>query len=151
MVGSGSDESRLRRLADRLGLERSLSWIPWMDRKDLVHLYPEFDLFLFPSLHDSGGMAVLEAMSFGLPVVCLDLGGPGMSVNETCGQVIPTRGRTEDELVSLISCGLSRFLSDPDILEQMSMGARRRVASLSWQATVTETYSRLEQCLRARS
>jgi glycosyltransferase involved in cell wall biosynthesis len=95
VVGSGSDESRLKRLAQRLGLGESLSWVPWMDREDLIQLYSEFDLFLFPSLHDSGGMAVLEAMSFGLPVLCLDLGGPGISVDNTCGRVIPTEDHTE--------------------------------------------------------
>jgi len=54
VVGSGSDESRLKRLGQRLGLGESLSWVPWMDREDLIRLYSEFDLFLFPSLHDSG-------------------------------------------------------------------------------------------------
>lgn len=140
VVGSGSDESRLKRLTRRLDLEHSVSWIPWMDTDDLARLYAEFDLFLFPSLHDSGGMAVLEAMSFGLPVLCLDLGGPGISVDDTCGRVIRTRDHTEEELAQLISACLSEFLLDPSILKPLSVGARRRVASFSWQATVANTY-----------
>ena len=34
------------------------------------------DAFLFPSLHDSASFAVAEAVSLGVPVVCLDRGGP---------------------------------------------------------------------------
>ena len=141
VLGSGSDESRLKRLAQRLGLGESLSWVPWMDREDLIQLYPEFDLFLFPSLHDSGGMAVLEAMSFGLPVLCLDLGGPGISVDNTCGRVVPTEDHTEEEVVRLMSACLSELLCNPAILESLSMGTRRRVALLSWQAIVANTYA----------
>lgn len=34
------------------------------------------DVFLFPSLHDEGGWVVGEALAAGLPVVCIDRGGP---------------------------------------------------------------------------
>ena len=46
--------------------------------KPCCELFGSHDLFLFPSLHDSGGFVVLEALSHGLPVVCLDLGGQRM-------------------------------------------------------------------------
>lgn len=140
VVGSGSDEPRLKRLTQRLHLEKSLTWIPWMDRKDLVQLYSQFNLFLFPSLHDSGGLVVLEAMTFGIPVLCLDLGGPGMNVDNQCGRVIPTGDRTEEELVRLMSDCFCELLSNPAILESLSIGARSHVASLSWQAVVAKTY-----------
>jgi len=87
-------------------------------------------------------MAVLEAMSFGLPVLCLDLGGPGISVDNTCGCVIPTEDHTEQEVVRLMSARLSELLYDPAILESLSAGTHRRVALLSWQAIVANTYGR---------
>jgi glycosyltransferase involved in cell wall biosynthesis len=140
VVGSGSDQARLQRLAHRLGIADSVTWIPWMDRKDLIQSYSQFNLFLFPSLHDSGGMAVLEAMNFGIPVLCLDLGGPAMSVDENCGRVIPTGNRSEKEVVRLMSDCLSALASDPTALESLSRGALRHVASLTWQAVVARTY-----------
>ena len=48
-------------------------------------------------------MVVLEAMSYGLPVICLDLGGPGQIVNDSCGRVISTKNKTEKELIQHIS------------------------------------------------
>jgi glycosyltransferase involved in cell wall biosynthesis len=140
IVGSGSDESRLKRLAQNLDLGESLSWIAWLEREDLIQLYTDFDLFIFPSLHDSGGMAVLEAMSFGLPVLCLDLGGPAIAVDNTCGRVIPTEGRTEEEVVRLMATCLSELLCNLAVLNSLSMGARRQIASISWQAVVANTY-----------
>jgi len=49
VVGSGSDEPRLKRLTHRLGIEQSVTWISWMDRKDLIQFYSQFNLFLFPA------------------------------------------------------------------------------------------------------
>jgi glycosyltransferase involved in cell wall biosynthesis len=144
VVGFGTDESRLKRLAQQLGIEASISWVPWLERwEDLIQLYREFDLYVFPSLHESGGLAVLEAMGFGLPVLCLDLGGPGLTVDNTCGRVIPAEDRTEEEVVRLMSASLSEFLSDPAILESLSTGSRRRIASVSWQAVVENTYGQV--------
>ena len=151
VVGSGSDEPRLKRLTQRLGIEQSVTWIPWMDRKDLIQFYSHFNLFLFPSLHDSGGLAVLEAMSFGIPVLCLDLGGPAMSVNNNCGRVIPTTNRSENEVVQLIADCLAAFLSDPSALESLSRGARSHVTSLTWQAVVAKTYDAITAFQREHS
>ena len=41
-------------------------------------------LFSFPS-HEGAGMVVAEAMSFGLPVVCLNNEGPGEFITTNCG------------------------------------------------------------------
>jgi len=147
VVGSGSDEKRLKHLARRLGIQDCVTWIPWMDRKDLIDFYSQFDLFLFPSLHDSGGLVVLEAMSFGLPVLCLDLGGPAMSVDNTCGRVIPTPNRSEEQVVQLMSECLHELLADPAILESLSHATRSRAASLSWQAVIAATYNSFSTCL----
>lgn len=46
------------------------------------------DIFLFPSF-EGGGMVVLEAMAAGLPVVCLDYGGPGEMVTDD--EILPPR------------------------------------------------------------
>ena len=40
--------------------------------------------FLFPS-HEGAGMVVTEALSFGLPVICLDNAGPGELIDSSSG------------------------------------------------------------------
>jgi glycosyltransferase involved in cell wall biosynthesis len=140
IVGTGYEERRLRRLADRLKLGNCVEWISWMPRKELLRKYSEFDLFLFPSLHDSGGMAVLEALTVGLPVVCLDLGGPGMLVDRTCGVVIPARGLDENQVVAQITGTLTELLSNPVWRSELSDGALRRSRALTWEANVQNVY-----------
>jgi glycosyltransferase involved in cell wall biosynthesis len=140
IVGTGYEEKRLRRLANRLKLDGCVEWISWVPRKDLLRKYSDFDLFLFPSLHDSGGMAVLEALAAGLPVICLDLGGPGILVDHTCGMVIPTAGLDEDHVIASTTETLSQLLNNPEKLGHLSEGAFRRARQLTWDANVQTVY-----------
>ena len=75
-----------------------------MDRlassREVEDRYRSADIFVFPSLRDSGGLVVLEAMAHGLPVVCADLGGPGLIVDETCGRAVSAKGKNKRQLAS---------------------------------------------------
>jgi glycosyltransferase involved in cell wall biosynthesis len=143
IIGSGKDRMRLDRLATELGVTDRISWIPWMPREELLKTYNKFDLFVFPSMHDSGGTAVLEAMSFGLPVLCLDLGGPAMSVTNECGCVIRTGEATGDQVVASIAGYITEVLANPSLLKASSVAARKRVQCLTWITIVERVYNRL--------
>ena len=70
LVGSGSDESRLRGLAgDRVRFE------PPRDRDGLLELYAAADVFVLPSRSEPWGMVLNEAAAAGLPLVATDESG----------------------------------------------------------------------------
>jgi glycosyltransferase involved in cell wall biosynthesis len=140
VIGEGYDAPRLKRIASRLNLGDRVKWMPWMPREALLSIVTDFDLFLFPSLHDSGGMAVLEALSFGLPVVCLDLGGPSEFVNDSCGRVARTTGVDESRVVEQIAAFVFELTQDPHKLKQLSEGARKRANSFTWEVNVRNVY-----------
>jgi glycosyltransferase involved in cell wall biosynthesis len=92
-IGSGSYQLKAAALARRLGIESKVLFPGRVPREQVLQEYEKYHVFLFPSLHDSGGFAVLEAMAQGLPVICLDCGGPAISVRDGCGIRIPMLGR----------------------------------------------------------
>ncbi len=70
LIGKGKDESRLRAEAEPLS---NVRFVGWSDQ--LADYYAVMDLFIFPSRTEALGSAVLEAMSFGLPVLASEVGG----------------------------------------------------------------------------
>ncbi len=77
VLGSGPDLPRLHRLARRYGVQHRVDFRGWQPRDEVLRVMrEEADVFLFPSLHDDSPLAVAEALAVGLPVVCLDHGGP---------------------------------------------------------------------------
>lgn len=107
LVGSGPYAMTLHALADRLGLDAGrITWLSHVPQTELFALYARSHCFVFPSLHDSSGNVVLEAQSFGLPVICLDLGGPSTLVSRASAWVVDTGGRDETAVVEGIADGL---------------------------------------------
>jgi glycosyltransferase involved in cell wall biosynthesis len=95
VVGSGNFMASVRKLAARLGLEQRVEFRGRLPRQETLNLYSHFDLFVLPTLHDTGGYAVIEAMFHGLPVVCLDCGGPRLAVKDGAGVRVPLGSRKQ--------------------------------------------------------
>lgn len=142
VIGRGPDEAWLHGLACELEIADSIEWVPWMQRDRLLDLYAQFDILLFPSLRDSGGMVVLEALSRGVPVVCLDLGGPGVMVDETCGRKIRTANRSESEVVSAMAAEMIALAGNPRSLAVLKAGAMERARQFTWPRALERLYSR---------
>lgn len=67
LIGSGSQEDHLRSLSKSLNLERNIIFIG--QTTDIYSYYPLFDCFVISSKSEGLSIALLEALSFGLPVI----------------------------------------------------------------------------------
>jgi glycosyltransferase involved in cell wall biosynthesis len=143
LFGCGPAERWLRDLAKKCGVADAVEFIGHIPRQQLADSLLGYKALVFPSLHDSGGLAILEALSKGLPVVCLDLGGPGIMVNSSCGIVVSTAHADEAETVSSIANAMvSLGTMTPSEFKRLSTGAITRAHELSW-SSLTE---RIVQC-----
>ena len=125
IVGSGDYETRLRVRAERLGVAKQLIWLGRLPREKVLELYPDYDVLLFPSLHDTGGYAVIEAMFNALPVICLDSGGPAVAVGENCGVKIPLTSHAQ--VVAGLAMGIRLYHQERERLSRDGKAARQRV------------------------
>lgn len=136
MIGQGPQGERWRQLADALGIADRVTWIPWMKQDELLAAYASFDVFLFPSLHDSSGNVVLEAMAAGLPVVCLDLGGPARMVDAACGRVVEVDWLSEAQVAAGLANALHELAGDAALLANLKRGALTRAGQFGWRQVV---------------
>src|SRR6202020_2167039 len=105
-----------------------IEFIPWLPQQHLFALYGNHDLLVFPSLHDSSGNVVLEALSHGLPVMCLDLGGPPQIVTPHAGIVVSTAGRSTMGVAAAVAEEMQRLFAEPARLAALSAGAIARAS-----------------------
>ena len=140
MVGAGPDGRRWRQLCQALDISHAVNWNDWIRHTEIGAVYGSHDVFLFPSLHDSSGSVVLEAMSYGLPVVCFDLGGPGVLVTQDSGVVVPTARRNSDQLVAGLAEAMQGLAARPDQFCRLQLGALARARKLTWRFAVEHVY-----------
>lgn len=130
LVGSGPEKEYYKKIIKENNVDTYVDIIEWIDRNDLMKIYEESSVFLFPS-HEGAGMVVAEALSFGLPVVCLANEGPGQFINSSCGIGVPV-SNYENTVVQL-GDALIKLHSDNTLLNQMSIGARKQYEEkFSW-------------------
>ena len=148
IIGKGHYENGLKKIESSQNIKK-INWISWIKQEKLFEIYKESDCFLFPSLHDSSGNVVLEALSQGLPVICLDLGGPGQIVTNDCGRVINTKNKSEREVIDDITMALEELYNNPVLRKKLSEGALQRAKEFEWSKIVKDTYYNIEKELFA--
>jgi glycosyltransferase involved in cell wall biosynthesis len=127
IVGKGPEESRLKADVHRFKLDQSVYFAPWMPKSEVLGLYSTHDALLFPSLHDSSGTVVMESIAHGRPVICLDLGGPPVTVDEHCARIVSPRGKNEEQVIQGIADAILEFSRmDSRDWEEMRRAAVRR-------------------------
>lgn len=145
IMGDGPERERLRLLAKRLGISDQVTFWGWVPRVEALDKLGECDVLVHPSLHDSGGWACLEAMAAGRPVICLDLGGPGVQVTRETGFKVPAI--KPKQAVSDLASAMSRLALDPKLRSQMAEAGRERTRqTFSWEkraSRVAESYATL--------
>ncbi|RBP47442.1 glycosyltransferase involved in cell wall biosynthesis [Roseimicrobium gellanilyticum] len=124
VLGDGPERGYLEQLAKNLSVADRVQFSGSVPREEALRATTNAAGLLFPSLHDSGGYAVIEAMAAGLPVICLNLGGPGLFVNEDCGWVI--EADTPDQTVEELAHALRAFADSPEERHKRGAAARER-------------------------
>jgi glycosyltransferase involved in cell wall biosynthesis len=141
IIGDGGDREWLIGIARAAGVSDAVEWIRGKPQREIWQQYCESAAFVFPSLHDSGGMVVLEALSAGLPVICLDLGGPGSIVDDSCGIAVRTGGKDERAVIRSLAEAMVKVCLDSDYRAQLSTHAPERAAEMTWDAAADAIYS----------
>jgi glycosyltransferase involved in cell wall biosynthesis len=122
LVGTGPEKEMYQKIIAENNVQDYVQIIEWMERKELMQLYQQSSVFLFPS-HEGAGMVVAEALSFGLPIVCLNNEGPGEFINDCCGFAIPKLDY--DNTILELSKALQQLFLDSTLLHSMSIEARK--------------------------
>ncbi|MGH9309515.1 MAG: glycosyltransferase [Vicinamibacterales bacterium] len=140
LAGEGPEREWLARLANRLGMDRVVTFRGAVSNP--AALYECADLFALPSHSEGSPNALLEAMAAGMPVVASDVGGVAEIVAHGRTGLLVRRGDTQ-----ALAASLQRLAADPDLRRQLGAAARAHVrrchAVEARTRAVLDIYSRL--------
>jgi glycosyltransferase involved in cell wall biosynthesis len=149
-IGSGNYETAARRLAFDLGLADRVTFAGRLPRNRVLELYSDYDVFLFPSLHDTGGYAVIEAMFYELPVICLDCGGPAVAVQPGCGIKVPLGPRAD--VIESLARAIGTYQKNPLLLREHGTAARKRILeTYDWPKKAEQMNAKYEEAVTRRT
>jgi L-malate glycosyltransferase len=136
LIGDGPERSQAERWVRELGLEARVLFLGKQD--SFVELLASADVFLLPSEQESFGLAALEALSCGVPVVASDVGGvPELVDSGETGYLAPVGDvrAMADRVLSLVG--------DPARWRAFSQRARQRVLERFQLGPAMERYEAL--------
>lgn len=90
-------------------------------RSDVAKFLSDADFFVFPSLHENLSNALIEAMSYGLPVIATDTGGNTEVLQRGGGVLVPPAE------VEPLANAIHRFIGDVELRKKLGVEARQVV------------------------
>ncbi len=128
VAGEGDALEDWKREVAELGMSGRVTFTGPISRAALADLYAHASALVFPGLRDSGGSSLLEAMSIGLPAICLDWGGPAEMVDGSSGFKIPVT--SVDETLRAMGDAFRQIHRDPELARQIGLAGAKRCREL---------------------
>jgi len=108
-VGSGPLEDELKEKAGALGVGGSVTFAGFINQAEIVSYYALADIFVLPSVHETWGLVVNEAMCAGCAVIVSSLVGSGYDLVDGNGLVF------ESDNIEALTSAISVVLDEENI------------------------------------
>lgn len=148
IVGDGPLRPFLEQEVARLQLNHRVRFDGSLPREEVMNACRDAHGFLYPSLHDSGGNAVIEAMAAGNPILHLAYGGPDLLVPDSAGWKV--RAETPEQAVDGLADALEQFAASAAARTRCGEAAREHVLQHhTWRQRGTQLRAVYAQMLNA--
>jgi glycosyltransferase involved in cell wall biosynthesis len=123
---------------DKLGIRPWIVWPGWIGRDALPAFYAMAEALLLPSLYESFGLPLVEAMLSGCPIVTANRYAPQELVGQAGILVDP-------ESTDSIANGISEVVTNRELRQKLVCAGRERGRNFSWRKCAQETLRVLEE------
>lgn len=127
VAGSGQEESRLKQLAESLGLSDSVRFTGRVETADMPDLYRSARVSLNPSTVDNMPNSVLEALAAGVPVVSTRVGGVPYIVEHDKTALLVEPGAVPEMAAAIV-----RILTEPALAQRLRAAGLAEAQMYTW-------------------
>lgn len=137
---AGWEQSEAYQLVKEAGAAARVKFLGFIDIQELVALYRNAELFVYPSLYEGFGIPILEAFSSGCPVIASNV----TSIPEVAGDA----ALCVDPLsVEAIKTTMLQVLQDDALRATLAQKGYARARQFTWEETARQTFAIYEACL----
>jgi glycosyltransferase involved in cell wall biosynthesis len=134
---SGPEIPHLKKLAARLGLTSEIIFGGTMTREDYQQELGKTHIYLLPSMRETVGLTMMEAMLAGCVPIVANNGGPRFAVSDDCGYRIPVG--TASQMIEAIAKVIVAIDRDRKIIADKGQIASKRIATYYTEENYRET------------
>ena len=138
-ANGGQEVDRLKNIAKKLNVEDMFDFVGRVDQEELPLYYNAADVCVVPSYYESFGLAALESMACGTPVVAARVGGLSTIVQH---------GRTgflkSWRCPEAFANSLEMIISSDRLKQSMGLASRRRAEGMGWDQVASDIRSLYE-------
>lgn len=136
IAGDGKSQKKLQNLTKTLGIEDKIRFLG--HRSDINALLSSADAFVFPSHFEGLGLAPIEAMAHGLPVIAADFtAGREFIFSGVTGHVFPAGD------YAALAVLMTKFMTQPNIFTACCEQAKHRAIEKFSVKTVAQHYFKI--------
>lgn len=150
LIGDGELFETIRLLVESEGIGESVRLHGRVPLESYISLLRKADVYVMPSLRECGGLALLEAMAIGLPILATNWMGPGEYLDDSCAFLIAPC--SEEFMVNGFTEAMRLMAASPALRRSLGEGARRRVLEgyFGWDSKARRIIEILEQVVSER-
>lgn len=130
VLGDGECANKWKRMAAKIS-NLHINWYGWVERSKGMTVIQRCDVFCITSLSDLTSTVLLEALSYGLPIIALNHCGFTNVITDECGIKIPIRRKKQ--VVKDIAMAIDGIAGDEKRRKRMSIAAYQRSLSYGWE------------------
>jgi glycosyltransferase involved in cell wall biosynthesis len=142
LIGDGPDRKSLEELAKELGIQKRVTFTGSLPFSETPAYMKAANLFGFASVTETQGLATLEAMAAGLPVIAVDASGTRDILRH--GQ----QGYLVENNAEALSAAIKKLLSNPDQMKKFSEAAYKKAQSFNIEKLTEKLLDVYEQAIR---
>lgn len=150
VIGDGPMRREWEACASRLGLDAIVDFAGSRSMPEVARAMQDCHVFCLPSVRESGGAVLLEAMACARPVIAMNYGGPAEIVDHEVGALVPMTHPEQagHDMAAL----LAQIFENPRVWANRGRTARQRVEALySWNAKISSASELYAEVLDERN
>lgn len=146
ILGTGNQTLKWKKLAKDLRIDKNCLWHGLVPHQKALSIYQSGHLFCITSLRDATSTVLMEALSFGLPVICPDHCGFAGVIDSSCGYKIKLT--SPKDLIKGISQAIYEIHNDESKRQLLSLGALKKAEQFSWNKNAERVFQIYQELLK---